>query len=1005
MYRAFLSALLLVAAGFGQPLQAQTSDAVSSRNGYWMPNRDTLRIFLVFAEIVDDPVDPTRESPSQGWPAGRMPPNADTYFDHALPPGRTPKGWITRFFHEGSFGQYVVLGDYYPELIRIPAAQRKGNGDGNVLEYLNALPGEDLRTAHGYTLNGIDFDRWTAADGKGLPKTKAPDGLVDFCMIVWRINSRVSTSENGGSVNVNIKRTPLKGKQGFMDFSRFVARHSSAMQILKHEFSHSLYGGNNFHTGSRGAGNATFMHAMGGYSNLSSFGANSPSLNAWDRHRMGWKPKNKSFFISATCASTGQEVSTDLAYRDSTVCPGMRFWLDDFSQSGDALRIQLPYVQSHNPAARNQYLWFENHQRRPGRIDHEAPMPRGIYAFAQIGKDDTSSFGGPGLYTVPLHGLGHFDLIMDPVSERVSIKRGLANPFTGLHLNVIPAVNRIEPNIKINGRGDTAYVRRRVIQREETLYLKGVQAFGGEMPASDFVYSNHPVLGTAYDGFGVGRTFAVGENPAPTPWLTWEQPGVNEVAPYAAPQPDDNRHIPLNGIVVKVLETDARGRVLLDVSWQGQPVEGRQRWCGPLYLREPLRLADRTSLELDLGLMPTRPVDPLKHNGQAVFSDTTVLRLLPGSRMELGDKADISLLNGSRLIVDSGATLVLGKKARIRVRQEGLLDLRPGSRLALGRKAKLEEKGGTVRVRCDEAPQKVRAAGGGPGPQGQLEGPQTGGSAVDEPDAPATPPRTGGLPDPIRVVSANIRYANPDDGPDAWSERGADLAALLQAASPDILGVQEALVDQVRDLDRLMPGYAHAGAGREDGRLAGEWCAIFYDRFRFDLVSERAFWLSETPEQPSTGWDAALPRIATVLRLEDKASGQRFWVANTHFDHRGAQAREASARLLVDTLLALAGDQPLILMGDFNATPDQAPIRILTGAFDDARRAMRQPEGPEGTFWGFDPETPALERIDYLFAHQLSVRRQAHLDALRPNGRHPSDHLPVLAEFGWPGRR
>ncbi len=976
-------ALCLLAA---LPLAAQ-DHLVSSRHGFWMPNRDTVRVFLVFAEVVGDPDDRTAGDPNAGWPDGRLPPNADAYFDPVLPPGAEPRGDLTRFFHQASFGRYVLLGDYLPELVRVPVGERQGNGDRNVLAYLAGLPPERRVTAHGLRLDA-DFDRWTMPNGKALPKTKAPDGMADFGMIVWRVNGKVSRSDNGGSVNVGPLRSPVGDLEGFNDFSRFVARHSAGFQIMKHEFSHSLYGGNNFHTGGRGAGNATFIHAMGGYGNLSSFGSNSPSLNAWDRHRMGWKPEDKRWYVSATCAATGEEVPTDLAYGDTTACPGMAFWLDDFSERGDALRIRLPYLRDHHPEARAQYLWLENHQKRPGRVDHPDPMPRGVYAYVQVGKDDTTDFGGPGLYTAPLHGLGHWDLAVDPEAQRVGLWDGFENPFTGLHLSVIPAVNRIEPNVKLSGRGDTVYARRREIFREETVYPESVVYRGRELPPEDFVYSTHPALGTAWDGFGAGTVLAVGRNPAPTPWLTWEQRGSNGAAPFDTPRPEDNRTVPLNGIRVELKGTDREGRMLVAVSWRGEPIGGRQRWCGPLVAHEDLRFRAKARVDLDQGLTPTRPVAPLRMGRLAVFADTTTLTLWPGTTLRLDRKARLTLRNGARLVVLPGATLDLGEKARVQAIGDAVVDLRPGSRLLAERKARLEGSG--VRDRSAERPFGAFASADSgttvPKPP-----------PIDEPDLPA-----GGAA-PFTAVTVNVRYDNPEDGLDAWPYRYRTLAGQLRETAADLIGVQEALAHQVADLDRWMPGYAYVGAGRDDGAQAGEWCAIFYDGQRFERLADTTFWLSPTPAVPSLGWDAALPRIVTGVRLRDRASGRTLWALNTHWDHRGAQARERSA----EQLLAFAAGlpDPVVLLGDLNTAPHEAPLARLLSVFTDARSAVTRPGGPPGTFWGFEPADPAARRIDYILVRGLSVLGQEHLEGRREDGRKPSDHLPVRASLAWPMTR
>ncbi len=677
-------------------LQAQSADGVSSRNGYWMPNKDTIRVFLVFAEVLDDPDDNIGGEPDSEWPRGQLPRNAGEYFDVAVGRNGEMTSRMSRFFHQASFGRYVLLGDYYPKIAQIPFSELKGSGDENINAWLEGQPGTDLVTAGGFHFNGTDFDRWTTPSGYGMNKLKEADGYVDFLLILWRVNSRITKVDNSGSVNVSASDKPIKGMKGFMDRSRFVSRHSAGGGILQHEYSHSLYGGNNFHTGGRGAGNATFMHAMGGFSNLSSFGSNSGTWNAWDRHRMGWKHPSRDFFVSGTCVSTGREVNLDLVYGEQPDCPGMEFYLDDFIDAGDAMRIELPYVQTDNPEAKRQYLWLENHQIRPGNEDHSPRMTPGIYAYVQVGKDDTSNFQGPGLYTAPLNAFGHFDLLVDAENQSVGIQRDLANPFTGLHLSMIPAWNTIEPNARTNSKGDTLEVFPLSIFREETVYPKSVSAGISTMGPEEFVFETHPALGTVHDAFTAGDVLAVGQNPAPVPVYTWESRGSKGVAPFPEPRKDDNRTIYLNGIRIELREQLKDGRIRVGLSWNNRPMEGFQRWCGRIVARENIEFAEGAQLLLDLGRSPQKPLAPIRYKGEWIFSDTTILFLQNQAVLTTGDRTEVTLRAGSRLLVDSGSALVMGDDSRLILEPGSVLELAAGSRFSLGKNGSVTVKDGTI---------------------------------------------------------------------------------------------------------------------------------------------------------------------------------------------------------------------------------------------------------------------------------------------------------------------
>jgi endonuclease/exonuclease/phosphatase family metal-dependent hydrolase len=245
----------------------------------------------------------------------------------------------------------------------------------------------------------------------------------------------------------------------------------------------------------------------------------------------------------------------------------------------------------------------------------------------------------------------------------------------------------------------------------------------------------------------------------------------------------------------------------------------------------------------------------------------------------------------------------------------------------------------------------------------------------------------------------NIRYDNPLDGPDAWSLRRERVSGLIRYQVPDVFGIQEGLEQQVKYLQTELPAYNMVGVGRDDGKSAGEYCALFYRKDRFKAIDSGTFWLSPTPEVPSKGWDAALNRICTYAVLKDLQSGREIVVFNTHFDHVGETARLRSAQLLIEKINAIkTAGRTALLLGDLNSEPESEPIQTLAQSMRDARKASQTPPyGPEGTFNGFRPATVALgKRIDYIFVQQLTVLQYAVLSE-QELGRYPSDHLPVLA--------
>jgi endonuclease/exonuclease/phosphatase family metal-dependent hydrolase len=255
-----------------------------------------------------------------------------------------------------------------------------------------------------------------------------------------------------------------------------------------------------------------------------------------------------------------------------------------------------------------------------------------------------------------------------------------------------------------------------------------------------------------------------------------------------------------------------------------------------------------------------------------------------------------------------------------------------------------------------------------------------------------------GLFSQINVITYNIRYNNPDDGPNSWPHRRADVVNLLKFHQADIFCLQEALHDQVRDVEAAFPGFGWVGVGRDDGSDEGEFAPVFNDRNRFDLMESDHFWLSETPGQPSFGWDAACRRICTWVRLKLRSDASELYVFNTHFDHRGTEARDRSAELILNRIEEIAGDLPVILTGDLNLSPGSAPIRRIAAVLDDSFRITElPPHGSVATWSGFSYSDQRGDRIDYIFISKgTRVLRYAGLTDARDD-RFFSDHLPVMA--------
>jgi len=255
----------------------------------------------------------------------------------------------------------------------------------------------------------------------------------------------------------------------------------------------------------------------------------------------------------------------------------------------------------------------------------------------------------------------------------------------------------------------------------------------------------------------------------------------------------------------------------------------------------------------------------------------------------------------------------------------------------------------------------------------------------------------------IECLVWNIRYASPNDGPDRWEIRGDELIGAIASRQPAIIGLQEVLHSQLQDILTGLPAYKYIGVGRDDGKTKGEFSPVLYDTSRIKLVKEGSFWLSETPEKVSTGWDALLPRICTFGKFELIESGKNFWVFNTHFDHIGNVARLESARLIKTQIEVLTKrDEAVLLTGDLNSEPHEAAILNLNESLRDAFAVHSNTiDFPVGTYCSFNPAFEPVKRIDYLFFRNVKLTDFQHLYLKRSDNRNMSDHLAVWATLSF----
>lgn len=260
----------------------------------------------------------------------------------------------------------------------------------------------------------------------------------------------------------------------------------------------------------------------------------------------------------------------------------------------------------------------------------------------------------------------------------------------------------------------------------------------------------------------------------------------------------------------------------------------------------------------------------------------------------------------------------------------------------------------------------------------------------------------------VRVMSYNIRFGTAPDGNNHWEKRKQFLVETIRAFDPDLLGTQETLGFQRDYLAANLQGYDVVGVGRDDGGENGEMMALFFKQSRFEKMDEGHFWLSQTPDQPgSKSWDSALPRMVTWVKLRDRsqANAKPILFFNTHFDHRGVEARLESARLLRSRVAELGGISRVVVTGDFNTGEGSEPYKTLFGKDSGVRSPLRDTyriafpgrATNEGTFSGFKVDATGGPRIDWIGVSRDWRVMKAAIDHTAREGRTPSDHFAVTA--------
>lgn len=687
-----------------------------SRNGSSLSPHGYLRVLIIFAEIEYD-IHPEKDPNPTGnnnWPVGSFPVWKDTLFDISIPTGQC-QGSITQYFNEVSFGDYYVLGDYLVKsshdtsIFRIKESdgytytQQTGNVAETILcSKINQEMTNGLITAHGLSI--IDFDHWTKTN-PGEPKiTPSNDNphKFDYVVFIWR--NRIYNNKNmnntgysGTGSNLNLFGYGIDYCMNIGTFSR------CPTTIIRHEYAHGLLGGNNFHTAGGGKQTDYFIPFTGGWSLLGLSGSSLQCCNAWDRYRLGWKPSGCSFDIGTHDSNNTNYVNGDL--NTLNVSDTGVYYLRDFIQYGDAIRIKLPYTDSLSEY--QEYLWLENHTGSTSNFDkwqyeQDATCVNnfsgGLMSYIQIDKNTRVSnvqndvYGGYGGYTRPLIANGFCDRSYENDStfcycvywdSTNAFIRDLPNPFTGGSDEEKYAFDRNHDDLLLYNDMMDNFIEK----TSNNIYLDSLYTLG---------HNSHIFTINGNNKIGIST------NPSTATMM-------NMVRPYNQTNRDNKnlRTTYLNGISIEILEQDVNGNIKVRVRFDDVDIDNNVRWCSDsIVLNEiatqsgySLNVKKGKSITLDQGLTATRMTDPITFNDQKIFASPTTFTIQPDVKIHIDTTASIVLENSSKLHMREGALC--------RIEDEGFIEVKSGTVFQMDDCSSLEIRGNGLLIVRDGAELRI----------------------------------------------------------------------------------------------------------------------------------------------------------------------------------------------------------------------------------------------------------------------------------------------------------
>lgn len=655
-----------------------------SRNGWSLSPHDTIRMLVIFAELVytDTIPDPSLSWSNHYWDAHQLPRWADSLFAAYDTTDFSYKR-ITRYYQYASSNDHIVLGDY----LMAPT----NNGVFSINTHNGKIQASDIATVVNnqlqssfVTKHGLssfnEFDKWSSGT-VGIEKNKIANEKWDYVIFAVR-NSLNPDNPNGHGTNIS---NQLLGHQIDKACIVCVGDSKNPAHVIRHEYAHMLLGSNDFHTCGGGKADSYnyWIPQTGGWALLGLYGSSLMCWNAWDRYRLGWKAIGNTYDISARSSDGVTEVNGDIDISNGNGT----YILRDFVTTGDAIRIKLPFIDEDREYP--EWIWLENHQGvNNNNIEFDQwqfqdvtcvqDFEPGLMAYIQINSDLRESqnvhdvFDQYANYLIPLtaNGLWDRDFLIDTIKNNC-VSYAWVRPFI-----------RVGEN-PLTGCGDQSFYSVD-LDGNDSLYLDFDKKKYDQLNNWTEITNNDTLrhlfqLGHSSHSYNIDgkKKIGVGTNPSSAPLINM----VGQKTQYI--EAHNLRTTYLNGISIEILEQYSNGNIKVRIRFDDVDIDNDVRWCSDnIVLNEiatssgySLNLKNGKTLTLDRGLTATRMTKPKFFSGKKVFTSPTTLTIQPDVKIHIDTAATIKLENKSKLHFSDRSICVIEDNGSIEVKNGTVLQM------------------------------------------------------------------------------------------------------------------------------------------------------------------------------------------------------------------------------------------------------------------------------------------------------------------------------------------